>query len=297
MKVRKVFLSAFLVGLMFACGGKKDDANFVKTELGFEFKHCTENKTAPKAKVGDILLGELEIRLNDSVVLSSNYGSPDRLFKIDTPSVGSMDEFLLNMHIGDSAIMIAPADSVSKYVGGLVCRSDDKIYFYLKIHQIISQRELSEHDKEVRDNFAKEDSVLNLLVARKYPKAEKKESGLFILKSTVTDGERPDFGTTVRVSYTVSDTTGRVLDTNVKSRADKGGIFNRNQVYEPFEFVLGDDGLIAGWTEAVSYMRQGEKWTVLIPSKLAYGEAGFGAIAPYTPLIFDLELVEVKFEN
>jgi FKBP-type peptidyl-prolyl cis-trans isomerase len=32
----------------------------------------------------------------------------------------------------------------------------------------------------------------------------------------------------------------------------------------------------------------------IIPSKIAYGEAGYGAIAPYTPLIFDLNLVEVK---
>ena len=41
-------------------------------------------------------------------------------------------------------------------------------------------------------------------------------------------------------------------------------------------------------------MRMGEKMRIWIPSKIAYGEAGYGAIAPYTPLIFDLNLVEVK---
>ena len=294
MKLRKVFDILLISSLVAACSGGEKDDGFVKTDLGFEFKHCVENKSAPKAKLGDILLGELEIRLNDTLVLSSNFGVPDRLFKIEDPRVGSMDEFLLNMHIGDSAQMRAPAGSVAKYVGGLVCRPDDKVCFYLKIHQIISQKELSEHDKELNERFSSEDSVLMDFVLRKYPKAERKSSGLFVLKTTSTDGTKAEFGKTVLVNYTVCDTTGKMLDTNVKDQALKGKIHNPSQIYQPFEFILGDDGLIAGWTEGVSYMHKGEKCRILIPSKLAYGEGGFGAIAPFTPLIFDLELVDVK---
>lgn len=294
MKSRRILSMLVFAALFFACDRKNADDGFVKTASGYEFKHCVENKTAPKAKVGDILLGELEIRMNDSVLLSSNFGSPDRLFKIGQPVPGGMDEFLLNMHIGDSAVMRAPADSVAQYVGGLVAKPGDKICFYLKIHQIISQRELSEHEKEVRERFAAEDSVLSDFIARNYPKAQKMESGLYVIRSSKTEGEKAELGKTVSVFYSVSDTTGRVLDTNMKSAAKKGGIFNPNQLYDAFEFVLGDDGLIAGWTEGVSYMRKGEKSTILIPSYLAYGESGYGLITPYMPLLFELELVDVK---
>lgn len=291
--VRIVFVLLFSLLFLF-CSRQDGDSGFVETELGFSFKHCLENKTAPKAKVGDILLGELEIRQNDSVVLSSNFGSPDRLFRIESPKPGSLDEFLLNMHLGDSAIMIAPADSVTKYLSGFKARPNDKIYFYLKIHQIISQKELTEHDRQVNAMYAAEDSVLREFVARKYPKAERKESGLYILKSSNGQKEKADFGDLVAVYYSVADTTGKVLDTNKEATARNAGIFNPNQAYKPFEFVLGDDGLIAGWTEAITYMGKGERCKVLIPSKIAYGEMGFGAIAPYTPLIFDIELVKVE---
>lgn len=294
MKSRNIFALALSLALLASCGKKEEEVGFVKTASGYEFKHCVENKTAPKAKVGDILLGELEIRLNDSVVLSSNYGSPDRLFKIGKPVAGSMDEFLLNMHIGDSAVMKASADSVAQYIGGLVAKPGDVIWFYLSIHQIISQRELSEHEKEVRERFAVEDSVLSDFVARKYPNAKKMESGLYVINATKTEGVKAEFGKTVSVFYSVSDTTGKVYDTNMKSAAKKGGIFNPNQRYDAFEFVLGDDGLIAGWTEGVSYMRKGEKSLVLLPSYLAYGEVGYGPITPYMPLLFELELVDVK---
>ncbi|MEE1001619.1 MAG: FKBP-type peptidyl-prolyl cis-trans isomerase [Bacteroidales bacterium] len=294
MKSRNILALALSLAVLASCGKKDEENGFVKTASGYEFKHCVENKNAPKAKEGDILLGELEIRLNDSVVLSSNYGSPDRLFKIGKPVAGSMDEFLLNMHIGDSAVMKAPADSVAQYIGGLIAKPGDVIWFYLSIHQIISQRELSEHEREVKERFAVEDSVLSDFVARKYPNAKKMESGLYVINATKTEGVKAEFGKTVSVFYSVSDTTGKMYDTNMKSAAKKGGIFNPNQRYDAFEFVLGDDGLIAGWTEGVSYMRKGEKSLVLLPSYLAYGEAGYGPITPYMPLLFELELVDVK---
>lgn len=294
MKLKRYILSAVCLALLAACSRSEKDDGFVKTELGFKFKHCVNNATAPKAKQGDILLGELEIRLNDTTVLSSNFGSPDRLFKIEDPRPGSIDEFLMTLHIGDSAVMRVPADSVSQRFAGLATRPGDELSFYLKIHQLISQRELSEHDKEVRDAYLLEDSLLADFVQRKYPKAEKKQSGLYVLYASASEGRRAEFGKVVEVFYTVSDTTGKVWDTNVKERARRAGIYNPAQMYRPFEFILGDDGLIAGWTEALTYMSAGQRMSVLLPSRLAYGEGGFGAIPPFTPLLFELELVSVK---
>jgi len=42
-------------------------------------------------------------------------------------------------------------------------------------------------------------------------------------------------------------------------------------------------------------MKEGDKWQVYIPSKLAYGERGAGGkIGPNATLIFDVELLKVQ---
>jgi FKBP-type peptidyl-prolyl cis-trans isomerase FklB len=54
-------------------------------------------------------------------------------------------------------------------------------------------------------------------------------------------------------------------------------------------------GVVAGWTEALQLMKEGDKWKLYVPSKLAYGSDGKPpVIGPNELLIFDLELIEVK---
>jgi FKBP-type peptidyl-prolyl cis-trans isomerase FklB len=66
--------------------------------------------------------------------------------------------------------------------------------------------------------------------------------------------------------------------------------FKRNQ---PTEFKV--NAVIPGWTEILQKMQTGSKYTVYIPSNLAYGERGNGAIiGPNAVLIFEIELVSVK---
>ena len=64
---------------------------------------------------------------------------------------------------------------------------------------------------------------------------------------------------------------------------------------EPIEFTLGSGQVIQGWDEGIGYMSVGSKATLVIPSHLAYGAnpPGGSIIKPYTPLVFDVELVGV----
>ena len=61
---------------------------------------------------------------------------------------------------------------------------------------------------------------------------------------------------------------------------------------EPLSFPI--DGVIAGWTEALMLMQEGDKWRLFVPSDLAYGPSGIGPIPPHSTLIFEVQLIEVK---
>jgi len=105
------------------------------------------------------------------------------------------------------------------------------------------------------------------------------ESGLQYEILTAGDGEIPTADSTVRTHYHGSLINGTVFDSSV----ERG---------EPAEFPVS--GVIKGWTEALQIMPVGSKWRLHIPQDLAYGERGAGAsIAPYSTLIFDIELLAI----
>jgi FKBP-type peptidyl-prolyl cis-trans isomerase FklB len=107
-------------------------------------------------------------------------------------------------------------------------------------------------------------------------------SGLMytIIKSGAADGKSPTGQDTVIVHYTGTLTNGTKFDSSV----DRG---------TPATFPVGR--VIPGWTEVLQLMKPGDKWAVVIPSNLGYGERGAGGlIGPNEILHFDVELIEVK---
>lgn len=96
-------------------------------------------------------------------------------------------------------------------------------------------------------------------------------------------GKTPKATDTVKVHYHGTLIDGTVFDSSVERK-------------EPVSFPV--DGVIPGWTEALQLMKEGDKWQVTIPSKLAYGEQGAGGkIGPNSTLIFDVELLAIETEK
>ena len=81
---------------------------------------------------------------------------------------------------------------------------------------------------------------------------------------------------------------------NYEGKLIDGTVFDSSyQRGEPTKFPL--NGVITGWTEGLQLMQEGAKYRFFIPYRLAYGEGGVGTlIPPYSTLIFDVELIEVK---
>jgi FKBP-type peptidyl-prolyl cis-trans isomerase FkpA len=64
----------------------------------------------------------------------------------------------------------------------------------------------------------------------------------------------------------------------------------------PFGFIVGVGRVIKGWDEGLPGMKVGGKRTLIIPAAMAYGdkEVGNGLIPANSPLVFDIELIEIK---
>ncbi len=115
-------------------------------------------------------------------------------------------------------------------------------------------------------------------VAAAPAEAETTASGL---ASKVLEGgsgaAKPKATDLVTVHYSGWTTDGKLFDSSV----ERG---------QPTSFPL--NGVIAGWTEGLQLMVEGEKRRFWIPAKMAYGEsppAGY----PAGTLVFDVELIKI----
>ena len=105
------------------------------------------------------------------------------------------------------------------------------------------------------------------------------ESGLQYLILSEGTGNNPTLNDNVTVHYHGTLIDGTIFDSSVDRK-------------QPATFPL--NGVIPGWQEALQMMSVGSKWKIFIPSELAYGESGAGAIGPNSTLIFEVELLSIN---
>lgn len=87
-------------------------------------------------------------------------------------------------------------------------------------------------------------------------------------------------------------TTSDTVICNYVGRLLSGKVFDASEEGKPATFSVNQ--VIPGWTEALQLMKVGSKWTLYVPSNLAYGNEGNEVIPPGSSLIFEVELVDIK---
>lgn len=111
-------------------------------------------------------------------------------------------------------------------------------------------------------------------------------TGLKVEDMVVGTGREAHAGDTLTVDY-----TGWLLDKyNVEP-------FDASRLHDkPFDFVLGQGDVIAGWDQGLVGMKVGGKRKLTVPAELGYGASGAanGRIPPNSPLVFEVELLHVQ---
>lgn len=105
------------------------------------------------------------------------------------------------------------------------------------------------------------------------------DSGIVYKELTAGSGAQVQISDRVNVHYTGTLANGTKFD----SSRDRG---------EPITFGLGQ--VIPGWKEGLTLMKIGGRGILVIPSDLAYGDAGRPGIPPGATLIFDIEVLGVE---
>lgn len=109
---------------------------------------------------------------------------------------------------------------------------------------------------------------------------ELQPSGLYYLPVKVGTGIMPVKDDIAYIKYSGKLLDGTEFDTNIGKT-------------DTLSFQIGSRWVIEGIEEGVTLMNVGGKAMFLIPSKLAWGPAGYYMIYGYTPVLFDIELVKV----
>jgi FKBP-type peptidyl-prolyl cis-trans isomerase len=148
-------------------------------------------------------------------------------------------------------------------------------------------RAFQQEKRAKQEETRKKQGEENAKVGEKFLAENKGKEGVVTLPSglqykviTAGKGKTPSIKDTVKTHY-----RGTLIDgTEFDSSYSRG---------EPAVFPV--NRVIAGWTEALQLMKEGDKWQLFIPSKLAYGENGAGGkIGPNATLVFDIELLSIE---
>ena len=226
--------------------------------LGIVFTSCDSKKSIGSAK----LTSEVDsISYIIGKASAYNMMKNTKMQMESWPEKGNYEAFVAGVNDcmenpDDSLFLGKDMASLNEYVNG----------FFTRLQQKISTNNLEEGVKFLAENKAKSGVITT-------------ESGLQYKVITEGTGPKPKPEDVVRVNY-----RGTYLDgTEFDSSERQGG---------PAEFPVGR--VIAGWTEAIQIMPVGSKYTLWIPTELAYGaQPQSPQIQPNAMLIFDVELLEI----
>jgi len=313
MKKGIIILFAATLGLA-ACN------NYKKGEGDMLYK-VFKSEGKEKIKEGDFVklngIQVIETKSNGDSTLVNTYDQERPAFFPISKSMfkGDMVAALKLLGEGDSASFKLNLDSMAKYSGQPkpATAKDNYATFTVKIEKVLHKKANeadSTFEKEKRSFFeteykaliaknkGAEDAKIKKYIADNNIKATTSASGLLYEIKTPGNADRAAIGDTVMVNYTgrftnkKSDGKDNVFDTSDAKVAKAAGVHSPMAQYGPRPIVMGQ--VVPGFNEGLALIGKGGKIIMVMPSKLAYGENGGGPINPFTPLVFEVELTDIK---
>jgi FKBP-type peptidyl-prolyl cis-trans isomerase FkpA len=262
--------------------------------------HIYTQNTGDKIKIDDIVTFNFIEKTDKDSILKSTYTDmrPGQIRVAAPQNIMDLLEVFPLVTVNDSILVKVPTDSVFKgmedkrppfFPKGTYLNIILKILKIQSLTEVMATMKAAEleaknKEQEIRTKYITDHKLILNTTA----------SGLKYVVTKPSLKPKPQNGDTVYVNYTGRSVDDKVFDTSIADIAKSAGTYTDGRPYEPYPVVVGTHGVIAGWDEALLLLNEGAKATLVIPSNLAYGSGGQGAIKPYSTLIFDIELTKVK---
>lgn len=198
---------------------------------------------------------------------------------------------LRKMQVGDSLHVLVPADSIRDYLGEVdkFFKKKSAVFFTYKLLEV---KDLTEFREAAKVEKERADSIRNLMrvtildLEKKQPSDlgfSASASGLQYKILQKGDPAKPaNAAQLAQVHYLCYLPTGALLDDSYQSA-------------QPISIAPAQRAnYIKGWIEGIDLLGEGGQAMLVIPSDLAYGEKGAGAmIPPNSTIIFWIEVIHV----
>ncbi len=266
-----------------------------------------QDKESQTIKEGDFVAFQMVQKTEEDSTINNTYDYDRPMFVAAQKPLfkGDLYTALGMLSEGDSATFKINADSLQQKMN-MPKPANTKgkyIVFTFKIDKVIPKGKLSDTEfngqiekffkAEAEKAKTSEAAKLDGYIKAKSLKPVKTKSGLNYVVEKQGDAAKPAAGDTVKLNYTGRFLTGKIFQTSDAAIAKKENVYNPMAPYEPMKVVAGANQTVPGFDEALLLFGKGTKVTIILPSSLAYGEHGSPAIPPYTPLVFDLEILDV----
>ncbi len=295
MKKTLVICALSLFGL---CSMAQIPQGFTLSDSKVVYKVEKSNPDGGQVKEDDMIFAAFSIAYNDSVVMNNltNKKVKEPTFLVSKRNnifKGDLMDGLLLMRSGEEYTFAFPKDSMTK-IQRFPEGFEGWVYYRVRIDSICSYNDfLSQKQKETDSLRALEQTKIDeYLQKNSWDKAIVEGVYVKVLNNGV--GEKAKNGDEVKINYIGQLLDGKVFDTSLEDVAKENNLYNNARKYEPLAFEVGAGQMIRGFEIAARMMNKGTKLMVLIPSSLAYGERNMGAISPYSPLVFTMEMVDIQ---
>jgi len=290
LKFQGIAFAALMLALLFSgCKqqtGSSDSDDFKVTDDGLRYKFYVNNTDSTGVNMYDIVEVIMNYRTADTM-LYQGAGHPPIPFQINPVYKGDLMDGIAMMHVGDSATFILDAEDFYKNMMSYRKVPDEigdnkDLYFDVKLVSVRPEPDEMKADRIASESRRdmEQSNIEKFLKENNYD-VTPTESGLYYIEVKEGTGKQAVAGKKVKVHYTGTFLNGVKFDSS----------YDRD---EPIEFTLGEGQVIKGWDEGIAMMKEGGKAKLIIPSKLGYGSQKRGNIKPYSPLFFEVELVEVE---
>lgn len=135
----------------------------------------------------------------------------------------------------------------------------------------------SKNDIQTIDYVTKNEQEITDYITTKNLTATRTNSGLYYVITEEGTGAQPAASSNVTVAYKGSFINGQVFDQSTEAG-----------------YTTSLQNVIQGWTEGITYFKEGGKGLLLIPAHLGYGNYNYSTIPGGSVLIFEIHLISVN---